>query len=36
MSGFLAELACARSTAAKYDRYSSCWADQPFWARPIT
>jgi hypothetical protein len=25
-----------RSTAAKYDRYSSCWGDQPFWAKRIS
>jgi hypothetical protein len=24
-----------RSTAAKYDRYSSCWGDQPFWAKRL-
>lgn len=24
-----------RSTAAKYDRYSSCSGDQPFWVRRI-
>jgi hypothetical protein len=25
-----------RSTAAKYDRYSSCSGDQPFWAKRIS
>jgi hypothetical protein len=25
-----------RSTTAKYERYSSCWGDQPFWAKRIS